>query len=203
MVSAPSRCHRDSRSSYSTGPGAASLIDLLSPPPYHDHAMLEQFIPKGFCIECDGCCRFAEPSSVWTPCLLSHEARSFLDQGLIGPERLSPEGRLLALEAGGDSCPCPFLDLSGNACRIYEARPIECQLYPFLLSRRQGRLFLAVDPHCPYVHNREGDVLGFARGLAASIAPLVPAWIRDNPHLPQPYDQAEALMELEGDVDAP
>jgi Uncharacterised protein family (UPF0153). len=47
---------------------------------------------------------------------------------------------------------CEFLNKDDHHCRIYEQRPFECRLYPFLLvSRRDKIIDLAAHLACPFV----------------------------------------------------
>ncbi len=49
---------------------------------------------------------------------------------------------------------CSFLNMSDNHCIAYSNRPLECKLYPFLLNRSHGRLYLAVDLKCPFAREQ-------------------------------------------------
>ncbi|MBP7215906.1 MAG: YkgJ family cysteine cluster protein [Candidatus Omnitrophica bacterium] len=114
-------------------------------------AMIKQYVPSDVCLTCQGCCRFAAWDSVWSPCLLDEEIQEFIDKDLppaciTQTKKLTP----VPLEGGG-GYRCPFLEGSTNHCKVYTFRPFECQLYPFLLSMRNKKISLTVDPHCPYV----------------------------------------------------
>lgn len=52
-------------------------------------------------------------------------------------------------------CACPFFNPVTHECLIYLDRPLDCQLYPFvlLLSPTQKRVFLGLDTQCPFVQD--------------------------------------------------
>lgn len=95
-----------------------------------------QIIPRGFCLKCRGCCRFAEKHSPWSPKLLSEEKTA------LKKVRLKPYK---------DGYICSFLNQRRNTCKIYALRPFDCRLYPFLLRRQNKKAYLALDLNCPYV----------------------------------------------------
>jgi len=88
-------------------------------------------------LSCLGCCRYNSNPSIWTANLLEEEKR-----------RLSLE-RIKLLTYQG-SYICSFLNPESNFCRIYAQRPLECHLYPFLLNRCEGKIYLSLDSDCPY-----------------------------------------------------
>ena len=63
--------------------------------------------------------------------------------------RLVPSGK-----GGENAFVCSCLDRNTGECGIYGGRPLECRLYPFLLHRQKGGIFLAVDERCPGVSAR-------------------------------------------------
>ncbi|MFC1804728.1 YkgJ family cysteine cluster protein [Candidatus Omnitrophota bacterium] len=169
--------------------------------------MIRQLVGSDFCLDrCRCCCRFSEPDSIWSPCLLDEEAGGFFRDGsLVTPQkklRLSefPEGSQDKLPAHiGPSFICPFLELSDNSCRIYASRPFECQLYPFLINRRQDKTFLSVDPGCLYVkENFESEEFGgYCRYLEELLSRAdYKDTLRRNPQIIQSYSDARDILEL-------
>jgi hypothetical protein len=54
---------------------------------------------------------------------------------------------------------CPAFDTTTQYCRIYEARPLDCRIYPLALMRDeedQGAL-LGLDTKCPYVQDAANE----------------------------------------------
>ena len=94
---------------------------------------VRQIIPEGFCLECDGCCRFTSDNPPWPP----HAIR---------PVPNKKDNNFL----------CPDLNISDNKCKIYKTRPFECRLYPFLINRDKvsGKIFLSLDLNCPFAQEQ-------------------------------------------------
>jgi Fe-S-cluster containining protein len=148
----------------------------------------EQVIPAGYCARCRGCCRFSQQQGPWAPHLLAAEEK---DCGRI---------RVVARAAGSETpfC-CSALDDEKNNCAIYDRRPFECRLYPFVLNKKEGRFFLAVDPNCPFVKEQEHgeEFIAYAVRLAAHLQE--PGWrgiLRENIHLFQTYPGVKDITEL-------
>src|SRR3989338_7615176 len=161
--------------------------------------MIKQLIPAGYCLKCQGCCRFSEECSVWAPCLLDEEIQALLDRD-IPVASISAGKRLHPAPAGsGGSFLCPFLDCQGNLCRIYDLRPFECQFYPFLLNLRHEKVLLTVDLNCPYArrHLNSPEFQGYTLWLTSFLnAPQQRKILRDNPQLLQAYEEVAELIAL-------
>ena len=106
---------------------------------------LRQFVTSDVCLQCKGCCRYAQADSIWVAALLQEEKEA------LNIEKIE----LVAAEGGFR---CSFLNPQDNHCTIYAQRPLECRLYPFLLNRCHGGLYLAVDLKCPFAKNNLKDV---------------------------------------------
>ncbi|MFH1678696.1 MAG: YkgJ family cysteine cluster protein [Candidatus Omnitrophota bacterium] len=95
---------------------------------------IRQYVEPGFCLNCPGCCRYGTNPSIWAPNLLKEEKLGMEKIGLI---------------ARGRYYICSFLNFKNNRCRIYNQRPLECRLYPFLLNHCGRKLYLSIDTNCP------------------------------------------------------
>lgn len=151
---------------------------------------LAQFIPAGVCMRCQGCCRFREEGSVWSPSLLEDERE------LLGiPEAKMP----LVRDAGTDTWQCRYLQAADTACRIYDRRPFECQLYPFVLNRCGASVFLSLDPQCPYAfeHQQSPSLAAYLDELQRYLElPPVRQRIQRNPQAIQSYEGVINLRKL-------
>ena len=160
---------------------------------------MKSWIPTETCLSCDVCCRFTEADSVWSPALLEDEIQAYVSQGLL--QKAPARGRmpLVSNSAEGNHL-CAFLIPESHQCRIYAERPLECQLYPFLLVSRGGKTWLALDPSCPYAMERL-DEPGFQDVLRETLAfltqPETMDLLRRHPHLFQPYENVIDLKELD------
>lgn len=162
--------------------------------------MIKQFVPSEFCIKCKGCCRFKEAGSVWSPCLLDEEIQTILDKKGIPVASISIDRHIQPVACPGCSeLVCPYLAVSENKCQIYEMRPFECQLYPFLLNLRKGKVLLTVDLNCPYVYekinNQEAkEYIIYLTGLLNS--PKMLKLFKDNPQIIQAYEEVREVAEI-------
>jgi Fe-S-cluster containining protein len=128
---------------------------------------LPQFVPQDVCLSCEGCCRFREEKSPWRPKVMPTEAeRMETIPGVRGettcPIEIMDGGYIRALPVchplSGGSCNgqfrCAFFSLEDNTCGIYHNRPLECRLYPFLITKRGSEMAVAVHLSCLYVQDK-------------------------------------------------
>ncbi|MDD5560895.1 MAG: YkgJ family cysteine cluster protein [Candidatus Omnitrophica bacterium] len=162
--------------------------------------MIKQFVPQEFCLKCRGCCRFREADSVWSPCLMDEEIQLLLDKKDIPAASISIERRIqLIANPNGVDFICPFLSSLSNKCAIYDIRPFECQLYPFLINLRKDKILLTVDLNCPYVCEKINspeikDYISYLAGYLNSPEQL--KMLKDNPRLIQAYEEVREVAEL-------
>ncbi|MDD5108389.1 MAG: YkgJ family cysteine cluster protein [Candidatus Omnitrophica bacterium] len=161
---------------------------------------MKQFVPQEFCLKCKGCCRFKDADSVWSPCLLDEEIQDLLDKKGIPAASISIKRRLqLIANPEGPDFICPFLSSPDNKCKIYATRPFECQLYPFLINLRKGKVLLTVDLNCPYayekINNQEAkDYIIYLTTYLNS--PKIIKMLKDNPQIIQAYEEVREITEL-------
>ncbi|MBU1727323.1 MAG: YkgJ family cysteine cluster protein [Candidatus Omnitrophica bacterium] len=168
--------------------------------------MIKQFVPSEVCLKCKGCCRFREIDSVWAPCLMDEEIQDFLDKESLPPafismdKRIRPISNPLAQERPEEpGYTCAFFDIDKNMCKIYDERPFECRLYPFLLSMRNKKVLLTVDLNCPYAQEKlkTPEFKEYADYLTSYLnQPATIRLLTDNPHLLQAYEEVLDIAEL-------
>ncbi len=164
---------------------------------------IKQFVPSEFCIKCNGCCRFKEADSVWSPCLLEEEIIQLIDKEGIPPAAISAGHKLqLVSVPGKEGFFCPFLCLKDNKCQIYSMRPFECQLYPFIINLRNKKVLLTVDLNCPYVAEKINapefkEYAGYLVKYLNSAESL--GILKENPQILQVYEEVLDIMELQLD----
>ncbi|MFH0763344.1 MAG: YkgJ family cysteine cluster protein [Candidatus Omnitrophota bacterium] len=161
---------------------------------------LKQFVPQEVCLKCRGCCRFAEADSVWLPCLLDEEVVVLADNAAIPAVSVSAAKRIMPVaNPAGEGFLCPFLNSKDNKCAIYDIRPFECRLYPFLLNLRGSKVILTVDLNCPYIEDniRTPAFKKYSEELAAFLnSPQQVKILKENPHLLQAYEEVAEVIEL-------
>ncbi|MBN1913583.1 MAG: YkgJ family cysteine cluster protein [Candidatus Omnitrophica bacterium] len=150
-------------------------------------------------MKCQGCCRFRESDSVWLPCLLEEEIQDLLDKN-IPAVSISIERKIQPVaNPKGDGFICAFFDIAANECKIYESRPFECQLYPFLLNLRDKSVILTVDLNCPYLTDKLNtpEFKKYTQELVAYLnAPKQISLLKNNPHILQAYEDLGKTIEL-------
>lgn len=161
--------------------------------------MIKQIVPQEVCLACQGCCRFKQMDSAWSPCLLDEEIQDLLDKK-IPPAGISAHKKLLLIpNVQGTGFICPFLDAQDNKCRIYSFRPFECQLYPFLINLRGGKVILTLDLNCPYVreHVKTNEFKKYTEHLITFLNSSAQVKIlKDNPQIIQAYEEVLGIIEL-------
>ena len=119
---------------------------------------LRGFVPSEECLKCDRCCRFTNRVSPWIPVFSVKEIEAILQKGYpaslfnkVNSEEISGVDVRVSVKEFEDFYICPFFNPEKNCCDAYPVRSFDCMLYPFLLVKKDGEIFVAVDRECPYV----------------------------------------------------
>ena len=117
---------------------------------------LPQVVPSSVCFQCDVCCRFPEADSFLRPYFTEQEIQAAVAHGLpVGsfPDRSGSQINLVENPLG-EGYLCPAFDAVSGRCGIYEARPLDCQLYPLALmwNAAHEEVVLGWDTKCPFMH---------------------------------------------------
>jgi len=166
----------------------------------YDH--LEQFVPQKVCLSCDGCCRFKEEKSTWRPKLTKTEIQGnqslSLADRILRQDILDHRGYIKTVSCQGQYL-CSFFNPNGNICKIYQNRPFECQLYPFILSKNAlGETALSVHLLCPHIQEKRttSEFEAFKNYLYQYFhQPRNLAFLKNNPQLIGDYSQYESEIE--------
>ena len=163
---------------------------------------LRQFVPSEVCLRCDGCCRFKEADSSWRPRMTAEEinqaAKKGLAQKILSKEILSQDGRLNTVSCAGEHL-CSFLNPKDHTCGIYQHRPFECRLYPFVLTRDTDGAGVYVHLNCPFVQEKyaSADLHRYVEYLKEFFAKeTVLDFLKRNPSLIGDYAEYRAELEL-------
>jgi len=137
--------------------------------------------------------------SAWTPCLLEEEIQDLIDKD-IPAAYINIQKKIRPVpDPKGEGFLCAFLDADSNKCKIYQMRPFECQLYPFLINLRNNKVVLTVDLNCPYVQENinKKEFKEYAGYLAAYLnSPEQLEILTDNPQIIQAYEDVRDVIEL-------
>lgn len=114
---------------------------------------LRQIIPQDFCLECKGCCRFIDDKSEWIPQITDSEILEAVKKGVPAGafSKTDKNNHHLAVVKKDDAIICEFLSKQTNKCQIYATRPFDCEIYPFILEKRDNKIYLSLHSECPFV----------------------------------------------------
>ena len=114
-----------------------------------------QVVPSAVCFRCEVCCRFPEHDSLLRPYFTAAEIQQALTHG-VDPSSF-PDHRGCQVNViphpTNEGFLCPAFDPATHHCRIYEVRPLDCQLYPFALmwNEEHDTVLFGWDPLCPFL----------------------------------------------------
>ena len=134
--------------------------------------VLPQLVPSRTCLQCDVCCRFPDPDSALRPYFTENEITRALGVGLEGTAFPNQQGSqvILVPHLQGEDYLCPAFESATSTCRIYEQRPLDCQLYPLALMWDQAhdQILLGWDTKCPFMREEiPGEIQGHADRVLA------------------------------------
>ena len=114
-----------------------------------------QVVPSTVCFQCDVCCRFPEHQSLLRPYFTADEIRQAVARGINPysfPDHRGSQVKVIA-HPSGEGFICPAFDPATHHCRIYDVRPLDCQLYPFVLmwNEQHNTVLLGWDTLCPFL----------------------------------------------------
>ena len=96
------------------------------------------FFTSPFCLTCGACCKGTEMP------LLREDVERLEELGLKRENfAVESEGFFRLRNVGGY---CVFYDTGSGRCKVYDARPLGCRLYPLVFDEERGVL---LDPECP------------------------------------------------------
>lgn len=116
---------------------------------------LPQFVPSRTCLSCEICCRFPEPDSLLRPYFTDQEIRRAVERGIDPASFPAKDGCQVNVvpNPAGEGYLCPAFDPATSECRIYEVRPLDCQIYPLAVMWDEGQheVVLGWDTKCPFL----------------------------------------------------
>jgi len=96
---------------------------------------MEQITSKDICLKCRTCCIFDKKDSYFAPIFTPNEKEGVDKLNLDFSYSFTKKGNIwqIMLEDYGEMTKCPFLDTKTWLCRIYESRPFDCKIFPYIL----------------------------------------------------------------------
>jgi len=121
---------------------------------------LPQYVPSRVCLSCDVCCRFPEVDSFLRPYFTAHEIAAAVSRGIDSAAFPDPQGSQIRVvpDPTGEGYLCSAFDPATSHCRIYERRPLDCQIYPLAVmwSADHRQVVLGWDMKCPFLEVDSG-----------------------------------------------
>lgn len=114
-----------------------------------------QLVPSSACFRCEVCCRFPALDSFLRPYFTEREIAAAIAHGVAPDSFPDASGSQIipVRNPSGEGYICPAFDPATGRCGIYEARPLDCRLYPFALmwDADQKTVLLGWDTKCPFM----------------------------------------------------
>ncbi|UCE63515.1 MAG: YkgJ family cysteine cluster protein [Nitrospirota bacterium] len=114
-----------------------------------------QIVPSQVCLSCDVCCRFPERDSSFRPFFTASEIQQAIEKGIDARYFSDSQGSQVEAVPNpfGEGYLCPAFDPETSHCRIYDVRPLDCQIYPFVMmwDKRGSAVHLGWDTKCPFL----------------------------------------------------
>ncbi|MDX1410716.1 MAG: YkgJ family cysteine cluster protein [Nitrospirales bacterium] len=109
-------------------------------------------------MNCDVCCRFPEQDSSFRPFFTESEIQQAIASGIDASYFSDSAGSQIKAVPNpfGEGYLCPAFDPETSHCRIYDVRPVDCQIYPFVMMWDKGRrvVHLGWDTKCPFLSDQ-------------------------------------------------
>ncbi len=157
-----------------------------------------QVVPSAICVRCEVCCRFPEHDSLLRPYFTASEIQQALTHGV--PPSSFPDHRGSQVEVvphpTDEGFLCPAFDPATHHCRIYEVRPLDCQLYPFALmwNEQHDIVLFGWDPLCPFLLEQSLEVTPLKGEKLRSSIRKLPRTLMDQARTVATYLESEDVL---------
>jgi Fe-S-cluster containining protein len=161
---------------------------------------LPQLVPNSACVRCDVCCRFPDADSFLRPYFTELEIAEAVAHGLSPLSFPDRAGSQIDLRhnPSGEGYVCPAFDTTTGHCGIYEARPLDCRLYPLALmwDAAHTEVVLGWDTKCPFLRETVPDTIAaHARQVADELtAEALIERVVANPRLIGPFQDDVVIV---------
>ena len=120
---------------------------------------LPQLIPSEICLDCPVCCRFPEKQAALSPFFFPEERSQAETLHSNGSYREAGASKA-QLVTCGHGYACSFFDPEDHTCQVYEARPLDCSMYPAVIMHSQDheKVLVGADTKCPALKRSEVSV---------------------------------------------
>ena len=132
---------------------------------------LPQLIASEICLVCPVCCRFPEKQASLSPFFFPEErtlVESIKSKGSFRETAMGQASKAQLVNCGHGYA-CSFFNPENHTCQIYEARPLDCSMYPAVImhSEDHQKVLIGADTKCPAL--RRSDVAAKLKNYLDSI----------------------------------
>lgn len=170
---------------------------------------MKQFLSSDVCLSCEGCCRFDKEKSDWRPKVGKSEEPPIVEnlsdkQNAELKPHLFEKGGYIQDKLCHGLFTCVFFNSEDTTCGIYQNRPFECRLYPFVLTLKNNKPVVCVHLTCPYIQTEKDspkyhEYVSYLKNLFQE--EKTQSLLVTNPHLFGKYLGYENELEWVFDVD--
>lgn len=117
--------------------------------------LVEQIVPSAVCAVCDVCCRFPEADSPLRPYFTREEIQRAIARGIAPDAFPDHSGSKVRVIRHGEGHICPAFEPATGRCGIYDARPLDCRLYPVAVmwDAEHAAVVMGWDSKCPFIRD--------------------------------------------------
>lgn len=120
---------------------------------------LPQLIASEICLDCPVCCRFPEKQASLSPFFFPQErklAETIQSKGSYREAAMGAASKAELVKCGHGFA-CSFFNPEDHTCQVYEARPLDCSMYPAVIMHSEDRqkTFIGADTKCPALRRPE------------------------------------------------
>lgn len=108
---------------------------------------MDNISSKNKCQKCRECCKFYKDEIYFAP-LFTDEEKGIVEgliNGKVSFKKYKDSDNVFQIELvkSGHLYVCPLLDEKTHLCAIYEKRPFDCRIWPFIFMKKDNDIVLA------------------------------------------------------------
>ncbi|HLD88595.1 MAG TPA: YkgJ family cysteine cluster protein [Candidatus Nanoarchaeia archaeon] len=120
------------------------------------------------CRKCSECCKFRKDEIYFAPVFANEEFDKLgSDSEKVFFEQRGTAKQVRLAKLNDEFYVCPFYNSEKELCSIYQKRPFDCRIYPFLVAKKNGKIYLtAFRDACPSLEKKsEDEIVNYAENL--------------------------------------
>ncbi len=131
---------------------------------------MESITDSADCRKCNECCKFRAGEEYFAPVFTEEElAKIEKDSEKANFNQFGTVKQAKLVKINDDLFACPFYSVDNGLCAIYKNRPFDCRIYPFLVARKNNKVYLtAFREACPSLEKKgNAKIKDYIRTLCA------------------------------------